>query len=156
MTDAGIYAVVNRLLDFKTKGEAEAYIETDAGADYKTFARALLARIFFARTTNQNALLHQWFAQIANQGNADAKMVKGQCHHEWALDIRLRDEQFAWIWERTGALLSYEKQCSLLASETLGVSSRMSTKELKEYMDQIQRHYAGRGVHLTQPKDKAA
>ena len=154
INDAGAIYVVNTLLDCKTQGEAEAKLE-ELGASYAQFANRLLSRLTFPRTKNQNALLHKWFGQIAEyHGDRSAKDVKGQCHHEWALEIRLRDPKFAWVWERTGALLEYEKQCALLASETLGISSRMATKELKEYMDLIEARYRPLGVQLAHPKDK--
>ena len=154
--DAGLYHILEALLHL-SKAEGAKYISTSVGDGYRPIIERVHARWKDdKRSLQANALLHKWFAEIARHGNADAKMVKGQCHHEWALDIRLRDDQFAWVWERTGALLSYEKQCSLLASETLGISSRMTTKELSEYMDQIERHYRTRGVHLTEPKERAA
>lgn len=154
MNDAGLYHVLSGLLEAKTKTAAEVLLEK-CGDDYRAFCEKVLARFQFARTTNQNSLLHVWFDQIAkHDGDKTAKDVKGECHHKWALNIRLRDDQFAWVWARTGALLPYEKQCSLLASETLGISSRMTTKELKEYLDEIERHYRPRGVPLVNPEDR--
>lgn len=105
------------------------------------------------RTLSQNALLHMWFDEIAkHHGDRSATEVKGECHHEWGLTIRLRDPQFAWIWDRTGAHLTYEQQCRLLASEALGVSSKMSKAELSEYMDAMRRHYDEIGIRLTDPE----
>ncbi len=154
MTDAGLIFVIDSLLAAKTKTAAKGFLEQCSDA-YRPIAERILARFTFARTTNQNALIHQWFGQIADHyGDRTAKDVKGLCHHTWALDIRLRDDQFAWVWERTGALLDYQRQCSLLASETLGISSRMTTKELKEYADAIERHYHPLGVPLINPEDK--
>lgn len=154
MNSAGLYHVISKLLEAKTKTEAEKLLET-FGDKYRIFAEKILARFQFARTTNQNSLLHVWLDQIAqHDGDKSAKEVKGECHHRWALNIRLRDDQFAWVWARTGALLPYEKQCSLLASETLGISSRMTTKELKEYLDEIERHYRPLGVPLVNPEDR--
>lgn len=109
------------------------------------------------RTGNQNRTLHMWFGEIAKQSpDMDAFDIKGICHREWGVTIKLRDPQWAWIWERTGANLSYEKQCSLLASGVLNVSSSMKPAELSEYMEAMQRVYRSRGFTLTEPKDKAA
>ena len=108
------------------------------------------------RSLPQNALLHKWFGEIAAQdGDKDAKEVKGICHHEYGLDIRLRDAQWAWVWNNSAGHLSYEKQCAVLASGVLNVSSGMSGPELKEYMDVMNRDYTQRGVRLTQPEAKA-
>lgn len=104
------------------------------------------------RTAAQNRTLHMWFGQIAkHQGDVDADDIKGMCHRRWGLTIRLRDAQFAWMWERTGAALPYEKQCKMLASGILGVSSAMTAEELSEYLDGMARHFRSEGVRLTDP-----
>jgi len=106
-----------------------------------------------SRTAQQNRTLHMWFGEIARQsGDQDALDVKGACHRRWGLAIKMRDPQFAWIWERTGAKLDYEKQCSLLASGVLNVSSSMTAKELSEYLDDMSRHYRTNGYYLTDPE----
>lgn len=106
------------------------------------------------RTLNQNALLHKWFGEIAKQGDTTASQVKGQCHHEYGLPIRLRDEQFAWLWNNSAAKLDYEKRCAVLASGQFQISSKMNTKELSEYMDAMFPDYTARGIHLTLPEEK--
>lgn len=108
-----------------------------------------------ARTLNQNALLHKWYGEISkHDGDKTSKEVKGECHHDYGLDIRMRDEQFAWVWKQTGARMTYEQQCALLASETLAVSSAMTTAELREYMDAMLRDYTLKGYRLTIPEDR--
>lgn len=105
------------------------------------------------RTLDQNALLHKWFGEIAKHyGDRTALDVKGECHRQWGLTIRLRDEPFAWVWARTGAGLGYEAQCRMLASGILGVSSKMTVTELSEYMDGMSTHYLSEGVRLTLPE----
>lgn len=105
-----------------------------------------------SRTSQQNATLHMWFGEVSkHQTDLDANEIKGMCHRRWGLDIRLRCAKFAWVWERSGAGLPYEKQCALLASGVLGVSSEMDTKELGEYMDAMSRHFRSEGIPLTDP-----
>lgn len=105
------------------------------------------------RTIQQNRTLHMWFGEVAKQsGDLDAIDVKGMCHRRWGLTIKMRDPQWAWVWERTGARLPYEKQCALLASGVMNVSSSMSVPELSEYMDAMARHYRSEGVRLTDPE----
>ncbi|MEM6465601.1 MAG: hypothetical protein AAF679_03720 [Pseudomonadota bacterium] len=105
------------------------------------------------RSLSANALLHRWYADVARHlGDMTAGAVKGVCHHKYGLPIRLQDDQFQWVWSRSGALLSYEKQCAALGSGTFGISSKMTTKELKSYMDEMQRDYAEQGVRLTDPE----
>jgi len=104
------------------------------------------------RTLSQNALLHKWFGEVAKQrGDVDMLDVKGECHQKWGLAIKRRCPQFAWIWAQTGAKLPHEKQCKLLASGNLNVSSSMTKPELSEYMDAMSREYRQRGFSLTDP-----
>lgn len=104
------------------------------------------------RTAAQNALLHKWFGEIAAQrGDVTRDQVKGQCHKKYGLPIRLENEVFAYLWGKTGALLSYEKQCILLASGEFKISSGMNVKQLSEYMDPMSRDYREQGVMLTDP-----
>lgn len=107
------------------------------------------------RSVKQNSLLHKWFAEIARFfRDRNAHTVKGQCHRQFALSIRLRDRQFAWIWAQISPGLNFEQECSLLASGVLNVSSAMTAKELGEYMDAIEQEYRPRGVQLTRPDDE--
>lgn len=107
------------------------------------------------RSLNQNALLHKWYEQVArHQGDMTAADVKGICHREYGLPIRLRNNQFAWVWERSGAKMTYEQQCKFLASGVLNISSGMSTAELKEYLDTMQQAFLKQGVALVIPEDR--
>lgn len=155
MQDFALASLIRRLLRAKTKGEAEA-LAGDVGADYSGLIWQLVKRLTFRRTLSQNALLHKRFKDIADHyGDRSATDVKGECHMQFGLTIRLRDPQFAWIWERTGALLPYEKQVKLMASGTLSMSSAMTTAELTEYLDDMAREYRARGVVLTDPEADA-
>lgn len=105
------------------------------------------------RTAAQNRLLHMWFGEIAKQsGDSTLGDVKGECHRRWGVSIRQRDIVFAWVWERTGSHLDYERQCKLLASGALNVSSKMNTAELSEYMTAIWNEYSPH-VGLTDPQE---
>ncbi|KZY50996.1 hypothetical protein A3734_06450 [Sulfitobacter sp. HI0054] len=107
------------------------------------------------RTISQNSLLHKWYGEIARQkGDRTAAQVKGQCHREYGLAIKLRDPQWAWIWNHSAGALDYERQCKVLASGVFNVSSSMTVAELTEYMDAMQQDYTAQGVRLTQPEDK--
>jgi hypothetical protein len=105
------------------------------------------------RTLDQNALLHKWFGEIAKQkGDRTAMQVKGECHNEYALAIKMRDPQWAWVWVRTGAILDYEQQCRALTSGVFYVSSGMSVPELSEYMEAMSQAYRSKGFRLTDPE----
>lgn len=153
MNDSGLYHILTRLLDCKTQKESDTFLET-VGDTYLPIAKKVLRRFSFSRTTNQNALVHKWFGQIAAHEKRTASEVKGECHRKWGLPIRLRSDQFAWVWEHSGARLNYEQQCKLLASGVLCISSGMTTKELGEYMTEIEQHYRPLGVPLAYPKEE--
>lgn len=105
------------------------------------------------RTLSQNSLLHKWFGEIAKQrGDMSMTDIKGQAHRKFGLAIRLRDEQFAYVWRRCSLGMNYEQQCKLLASGILSVSSAMTVKELTEYMDAMAADYRAEGVFLTDPE----
>jgi hypothetical protein len=106
------------------------------------------------RSNLQNALLHMHFGEIARQrGDCTMIDVKGEMHKRYGLAIRLRDPQFAWLWERTGARMNHEQQERFLASEAIAFSSAMSKPELKEYMDAMQLDMRAEGYVLTDPDD---
>lgn len=115
------------------------------------------------RSLSQNALLHGWFGEIAEQTHTDATTVKGQCHHKWGVPIRSRDAQWLFMWEAFKEKVSrmtlppnktaYEVECAALASGNLKVSSGMTTKELKEYLDAMSAEYRAQGIKLTEPED---
>lgn len=105
------------------------------------------------RTLSQNALLHMWFGEIAKQrGDSTMIEVKGQCHRKYGLAIRLRDDQFAFVWKRVSLGMSYEQECKLLASGILRVTSDMNAKEFAEYMDPMAHDYRAEGFRLTDPE----
>jgi len=108
------------------------------------------------RSLDQNALLHKWYGEIARQrDDTTVSDIKGQCHHEYGLPIRLRDKEFAWLWNNSAANLTYEQRCKVLASGQFQISSKMTTAELSEYMDAMSRDYSARGIQLTRPEDSA-
>ena len=106
-----------------------------------------------ARTIPQNSLLHVWFEQISKHfGDTTPAQVKGDCHFKWGLSIRLRDPQFAWIWNESAAPLSEERQRKVLSTKVFSVSSGMEKTELTEYMNEIEQFYAPQGVMLKNRK----
>lgn len=134
---------------------SEDFAQVTAAMHNTSFPFTVTIRKGGKRSLSQNALLHKLYGEISEHfGDRTAHDVKGEAHHAYGLSIRLRDNGFAWVWERTGAKLPVEKQRSLLASGALGVSSGMTTKELKEYIDQIYIAYTQAGVRLTVPEDK--
>ena len=107
------------------------------------------------RSLSANALVHKWYGEIAKaRGDMTASEVKAECHITYGLPIRLRDEAFAWLWDRTGAKLPREKQLALFQREVLAMTSAMTTAELKEYMDEMLHDATARGIRLTLPEER--
>ena len=153
MKDHALIILIRKLLEQKSRKFAEA-LAADCGDEYRPIIREILERLTFARTKSQNNLLHEWYAEIAKwRGDVSALDVKGECHRDLGLHIRLRDPQFDWVWKHTGELMDPEQQASLLVSGCLNFSSEMSVKELSEYMDEISRFYETKGVRLTRPNE---
>lgn len=106
------------------------------------------------RSVSQNALLHKWFGEVARQTEGETLIdVKGRAHRHYGLPIKMQDQQFAWVWERTGQSLSYEQQCAYLSCGILNVSSSMTAPQLREYMDAFARDHRAQGIQLTAPED---
>jgi len=155
MKDFALISLIRRVLAAKTKGAA-VEIVGNVGDEYSPIIGEIFERLIFSdkRSLSQNALLHVWYGQIAKHyGDRSALDVKGEVHRDLGLHIRLRDPQFNWVWQRTGALLDFEKQAKILASGVFDFSSAMSVKELSEYMDEISRFYEAKGVRLTHPDE---
>ena len=107
------------------------------------------------RTTQQNALLHMWFGQIAKHyGDRTMLDVKGVCHVKYGVPIRMREAVFAFVYKRALGDLSYEKQCDFFAQEKppIHISSEMKLPELSEYMTAMAADYRAEGVYLTDPE----
>jgi hypothetical protein len=107
-----------------------------------------------SRTTDQNSLLHKNFTEIAAfHGDRTMTEAKGQCHLRWGVPIRMRDNQWAWIWLRATDGLTFEQKCKVCESGVFAISSGMTTKELKEYIDALQAEYLPLGARLTIPTE---
>ena len=110
-----------------------------------------------ARSVEQNAVIHGWFAQVARElREDDARGVKRFCKLHFGVPIlRAEDDEFREAYDRTiKAWLTYEQK--LEAMDILPVTSRMTTTQLDRCMADIQAHFSGRGVVLEYPKDRAA
>jgi len=155
LKDHALIILIRKLLEQKSRKFAEA-LAADCGDEYRPIIKEIIPHLKFddKRSLKANALLHLWFKEIADHlGDRSALDVKGECHRDLGLVIRLRDPQFNWVWARTGALLDYEKQSKMLASGVLDFSSAMSTADLSAYMDEISRFYEAKGVRLTRPNE---
>ena len=109
------------------------------------------------RSLDQNAISHAWYAQVARElREDDERGVKRYCKLHFGVPLlRAEDEEFREAYDRViRPRLSYEEK--LEAMDILPVTSRMTTKQLSRYMEDVQAHYVARGVQLEFPVVKEA
>ena len=105
------------------------------------------------RTDAMNRTIHKWFGEIAaHLGDMTAMEVKAQCNLTYGTPIKRRDDDewgaaFGYIFDA----LSYPAKIKAMRVLDIPITRDMNTKQLSEYMDQMQRDYLGQGVRLTDP-----
>jgi hypothetical protein len=77
---------------------------------------------------------------------------------EWKLRfgvpiLAVESDEFANAWLRLETKFSYEEQIALIEELNISVTSLMTTKQLKSYLDQVYQFNAERGIELTVPED---
>jgi len=104
------------------------------------------------RSSAQNATSHAWYGQIA-AWNRDQSITeaKAECKLLYGKPILCRDNS-DWMekWEPLYGPLSYGKQ--LVLFECIPVTSVMTTKQMNEYMNNVQQVYRSQGVPLIDPE----
>lgn len=107
------------------------------------------------RTDAQNKTLHKWFGEIAaHRGDVTMLDVKAECNLQYGRPIKVRDDPewdavFGYLFDR----LNYEKKLFAIRKLDVPFTRNMNTKQLSEYMDQMQRDYLSQGVKLTIPEE---
>jgi len=92
------------------------------------------------RTLSQNALKAVWYKDIADfRGDVTAKDVERECKLNYGVPILRRDAATNWIYEQSIDKLPHEKK--LVIMDRFAVTSIMSVKEKKEYLNSMQSDY---------------
>ena len=97
------------------------------------------------RSLPQNALSHLWYEQISRElGEDSPEGVKAECKLRFGVPIlRAQDDDFRTLYD--GAIkgnLSYEQKLQIM--RLLPVTSLMNSAQLSQYLQDVQRSYAGR------------
>ena len=106
------------------------------------------------RSSEQNRLIHRWFAEIANwQGDTTELEVKANCNLTYGRPILSRDDPewdavFGYLFDT----LAHEKKLKAIRILDVPFTRRMGVKQLSEYMTQMQKDYREAGVPLTDPE----
>lgn len=111
------------------------------------------------RTLKQNKLQRLWVNEIAEQlGDQTPEEVRGYCKLTIGVPI-LRAEHDAFR-ERYDAIvkpLPYEQKIALMMEPLdFAVTRIMTTKQKTAYLDGVHRHFAEKGIVLTDPGDLLA
>lgn len=107
------------------------------------------------RSLDQNAISHAWYEQVARElREDDARGVKRFCKLHFGVPIlRAEDGEFRESYDAViRRNLTYEQK--LIAMDMLPVSSRMTTKQISQYMQDMQDHYRTKGVCLEFPPEQ--
>lgn len=111
-----------------------------------------------ARTSAQNALYWSWVTIVGNDSGLSKDEQHAQFKRNHLARIYLRDDpQFA---EMVAAMSEYKKHATQAEYERMsqGVSRLMSTtkattKQMSEYLDDIDKFYTAKGLSLPKPDD---
>lgn len=100
------------------------------------------------RSTDANALSWEWYGQISRElGEETIEQVHNRAKLELGVPIlRAEDAGFRELYDRTLKPLSYEDKRALMAY--IPVTSIMSRAQMGQFLDDMQRTYAERGVIL--------
>jgi len=96
------------------------------------------------RTISQNAIGHAWYRQVSLEENEYTPgEIKNMCKYRYGLPIlRGDDEKYNEACRVAIDPLSYANR--IKAMEYWPVTSLMNTNQETEYLESVQRHYAGR------------
>ena len=108
------------------------------------------------RTLKQNRLQRQWLNEIAEQlGDQTPEEVRGYCKLTIGVPIlRAENEAFRERYDAIVRPLPYEQKLQLMMEPLdFPISRIMNTKQATTYLDGIHRHFADKGIVLTDPGD---
>jgi len=107
------------------------------------------------RSSRQNRLQRKWLNEIAARlEGSTAEEWRGYCKLAFGVPILCAEnEAFRLAYESFVLHLPYEQRLALMMEPLdMPVTRIMTTKQKKEYLDRMQRHFAERGVKLTDPE----
>ena len=103
------------------------------------------------RSSPQNATLHKWFGQIADEYGDSTAAIKAECKLRFGLPI-MEAERPEWVaeWQPLYGPLHYRMRVKLF--ECIPMTSLMTVKQMSAFMDAIQREYRAQGIALIDPE----
>ena len=107
-----------------------------------------------SRRPAQNRLAQRWYTDVSRQlGDQTHEEVRAFCKLHFGVPIlRSENEAFRQSYDRTMKHLPYEEKLAAVQAFDLPVTRLMTVKQMTAFMDEMQRHWAGLGVRLTDPE----
>ena len=106
------------------------------------------------RSTDQNRLYWQWMNDIARdlpEDNAEGWRAYCKLHHGVPI-LRAADETFRIAYDEDVRPLPYELKLKLMrAPLDFGVTRKMKTKQMTQFLDSVWHEFTAKGVLLTDP-----
>lgn len=135
----------------RVEGDADKLAKLLAGRKYPmtvTWTQGAL------RTTQQNRLAQRWFTDVANQlGDQTHDDVRAYCKLHFGVPIlRAENEAFRQSYDLIMRPLPYAAKLAAVKDMDLPVTRLMTTKQQTQFMDDVQRHWSGMGIRLTDPE----
>lgn len=109
-----------------------------------------------ARTSKQNRLFRRWLMEIQAQTEQETvEYWRGYCKLHMGVPIlRNDDEAFRVGYDKTVKPLPYERKMECMMEPiAMPVTSRMTTKQMTLFLDDMHRHFAEQGIELSVPED---
>jgi len=105
------------------------------------------------RTNPQNKTIHGWYGEIARHlGDTPAEKVRAECKLQFGVPILRRDDaEFRDWYDSAIRWMEYEQKREMFLHLDPQVTSKMTVKQLSEYMETMMRHFSEAGVILTDP-----
>lgn len=107
------------------------------------------------RTSAQNRLMNKWYREIATQWYETPEYVRGYCKLHFGIPLlREGNEIFKEKYDAVLKNKTYEDKLALMQFPfELPVTSLMSVKQHKEYLDRMSQFFIEKGFELTEPDD---
>ena len=109
-----------------------------------------------ARTDKQNRLFHLWVGEIQRQSQEEShEWWRGYCKLTIGVPIlRHADEAFREAYDRSVKGLPFEHKIRCMMEPiAMPVTSRMTTKQMTQFLDGVHRHFAEQGIDLSVPEE---
>lgn len=102
----------------------------------------------------QNKLQHKWFAEISDELGESPEYWRAYCKLHYGVPIRREtSEKFRKAYDEDIKPLPYELKLKLMmVPHDMPITRDMTTKQMKRYLDEVQKHFLQRGVPLTDPE----